>query len=146
MNKIIIILISLINYSCSSQNKKEIDITGNWYNDTEKVEVSYYVEIFIDDESFNIYNEYSGFGGHIDYTMENNILYYIVNDTEKEEKGIVKIIDKSTISIGDGNIILKRINEGLKLEGLLRKNKNEKDYLKFFNERKAIWEKSHKKW
>jgi hypothetical protein len=142
MKSITLVFILLTTFSCNSQNNQEVDITGNWYNDTKKVKVNYYVEVFIDDEAFNVYNEYSGFAGHKDYIIENNLFYYVSQDTLKEKKRYIKFIDKNTISIGNGDIILKRITEGLKLEDLLRNDKPERDYRKFFNERKAIWEES----
>jgi hypothetical protein len=149
MRKVILILILLLNYACNSQNNQKIDITGNWYEDLKKSNASTgsysYVEIFIDDESFYMYYDVAGFGSHLDYVIENNIFYYVFSDTIKKKKGIIKFIDENTISIGNGGIILKRISEGLKLEDMLRKNKPKSDYLKFFNQRKAIWKKAHNK-
>ena len=144
MKKIILVFILLINYSCNSQNEK-MYITGNWYADTQKKDIdNYYIEIFIDDESFNIYHAVAGFSGHIDYIIENNIFYYVFSDNVKKEQGKIKFIDKNTVLIGD-NTLFKRTNEGLKLEDFLRNNKSEDEYLKFFNERKTAWKKNHGK-
>ena len=146
MKKIIIVFILLINYSCNSQNKK-IDITGNWYEDIQKTDSNNYsyTEIFIDDESFNIYHAVAGFSGHIDYIIENNIFYHVFSDNVKKEQGRIEFIDKNTISIGDRDMVLKRITIGLKLENFLRNNESEDEYLKFFNERKTAWKKNHGK-
>jgi hypothetical protein len=124
-----------------------MDITGNWYEDIQKTDSNNYsyTEIFIDDESFNIYHAVAGFSGHIDYIIENNIFYYVFLDNVKKEQGKIEFIDKNTISIGDRDMVLKRITIGLKLEGLLRNNKSEDEYLKFFNERKTAWKKNHGK-
>ena len=145
MKKIILVFILLINYSCNSQNEK-MDITGNWYADTQKKDIdNYYIEIFIDDESFNIYHAVAGFSGHIDYIIENNIFYHVFSDNVKKEQGRIEFIDKNTISIGDRDMVLKRITIGLKLENFLRNNESEDEYLKFFNERKTAWKKNHGK-
>lgn len=67
------------------------------------------------------------------------------SDNVKKEQGRIEFIDKNTISIGDRDMVLKRITIGLKLEDLLRNNKSEDEYLKFFNKRKTAWKKNHGK-
>lgn len=144
--KIIIIIILLINYSCNSQNIKKTDITGNWFNYSMKnAKDIYYVETFIGDKAFHFYDDSFGLKSSQGYVIEGDILFFVDHDNTKTKSGNVKIIDENTISLYSGNVILKRIEKGLKLEDLLRKNKNESDYLKFFNKRRAVWEKSHNK-
>ena len=145
MKKLLILFILLTNYSCLSQKKQKIDITGNWYEDIiTNADNYHYAEIFIDNESFSIYHELSGFSGSIDYVIENNIVYHLSGNNIKKKQGIITFIDKNTISIGD-NIIFRKIDKGLKLEDFLNNNKSESEYLKSFNERKVAWEKSRKK-
>lgn len=124
-----------------------MDITGNWHEDIKKTDSNNYsyTEIFINDESFYMYSAVAVFSGHIDYIIENNIFYYVFSDNVKKKQGKIEFIDKNTISIGDRDMVLKRITIGLKLENFLRNNESEDEYLKFFNERKTAWKKNHGK-
>lgn len=66
-----------------------MDITGNWYEDIQKTDSNNYsyTEIFIDDESFYMYSAVAVFSGHLDYIVENNILYYMFSENTKKAKG-----------------------------------------------------------
>lgn len=140
--KYFVLILSLFLISCTSQ--ETIDITGNWYEDIiTNADNYHYSEIFIDNESFSFYNELAGFSGSIDYVIEHNIVYFLSGNNFKKKKGIITFIDKNTISIGN-TIIFKRIDKGLTLEDFLRNNMSEDEYLKFFNERKASWNKNRK--
>lgn len=146
MKKLVLAL--LITYSCISQNKNEIDIKGNWYTFSIKnVDTSYYTETFIDDIAFHSYDKNFGFKGSLEYLIKDGVLYYVryEKNANKEKNidssGNIEIIDDNTISIHDEMIILKRIEDGLKLEDLLRNNASEEDYLKYFFQRKSKWEK-----
>lgn len=146
MKKIIIIFIILISYSCNSQNNKDIDITGNWYNYSMKnAKNEYYVETFIDENTFYFYDGIYGLKESIEYLIEAGNLYLLDNDNKKVATGNIKIINENTISLYNGNAIFKRIEEGIKLENFLRKNIPESDFSKEFFIRKAIWEKAHNK-
>jgi hypothetical protein len=143
MKSITTVFILLITFFCNSQNNQEMDITGNWFNySTRNTENLYYLEIFIGDKAFHFYDEFSGFKKSQEYIIIDNILYFVNHDNTKENIVSVKLINENTISILKGDLIYKRINEGLKLEDLLRNNKSETNYRKFFNERKAVWEES----
>ena len=147
MQKIIFLLFIGIIFSCNSQSKKDIDIKGNWYTFSIKgTKIIYYVETFIDDKAFHYYDQNFGLKSSMEYVIEDGILYYrryMNNDREKtkESTGNVEIIDDNTISIHNGTIILKRIVDGIQLEDILRKNVPEKNYQKYFYQRKAQWEK-----
>jgi hypothetical protein len=147
MNHIAAFLL-LINFSCNSQSDKRIDIKGNWYNyQNTTSESSYYVETFIDENTFYYFNEFSGLMPEMKYKIEKNILYQMSLDgEEKKYTGKIKIIDKNTFSIiKDGEIIIfKRVVEGLNMEDFLFKDKSEDDYWAAFNKRKLIWEKKAK--
>ncbi|NRA92138.1 MAG: hypothetical protein HRU26_05540 [Psychroserpens sp.] len=143
MNKLAIVLVLIASFSCYSQKKEDIKITGNWYNfKNTKSSNSHYVETFINDNQFFSYDEFSGLSPSIEYEIDNNILYNII-DGERNKSGIIKIIDENTFSLemNNGLIIMKRVTNGLLLEDYLFNKVNEEDYHEFFKERKSDWEK-----
>lgn len=149
MKFITIILFLLTTLSCNSQNAKEIDITGNWYNYLNtSSEYLYYVETFINENTFFYYNEAVGLMPTMKYEISNDTLFLVtIDDNKKLEAAQIKFIDKNTFSFNNNGkkITFKRIVEGLNLEDYLFKNKSESDYRKFFNQRRAIWEKTRNK-
>jgi len=94
--KKVMLLILLINCSCISQSKKELDIKGNWYNfsikdkDRENLD---YVETFIDDQAFHSYNQYFGFQPSMEYVIEDGVLYYIGYMESTDKKKAKKVLE-----------------------------------------------------
>lgn len=137
------IFIIYFTFSCNVQDNYN-DIKGNWYNYAyEKGEMETYVETLITDTNFYLYDENVNLRPNLEYKIENNQLFYITG-TNKEHAGKIKIIDKNTISLHDGKIILKRVSKGLTLEDYLFNNKSEDVYWTSFIERKSEWERLKK--
>ena len=137
MKSITLVFIFLTTFSCNSQNAKEIDITGNWYNylNTSSEDL-YYVEIFINENTFFYYNEAAGLMPTMKYEISYDTLFLVtIDDNKKLEVAQIKFIDKNTFSFNNNGekIAFKRIVEGLNLEDYLFKNKSESDYRKIFN-------------
>lgn len=126
----------IIFISCDSKGQTSIE--GNWVSSSPKIELENYLELYIDSSFITPYSEMVGIHPSIKYSIENDTIYYLFNN-KKIKYGLVKRINDSTFSFHNDSILMKRINNGIKLEDMLLNKQSEKDFRNDFLERKRQW-------
>ncbi|SEL65503.1 hypothetical protein SAMN04488008_104440 [Maribacter orientalis] len=110
--------------NCNSQEINVEDIKGNWRPfSLQKEQTFRYIEIFIDDTTFNYYDYKIGILPKKKFGIKDNSLFLENFKTNQlQEMGTLTILSDSTLRIGeeDGGFILEKINEKPTLEELIK--------------------------
>lgn len=144
MKKNVILLLLLVNFSCSSQESKSNPIKGNWYNlNNQKFDDISYIETFFSDDYFQSYDESGGLMPSRKYSIEGDKIFLVKRDgtVSKSLYGVYKIEgDLLYITANDKTIVLKRIKaKSGTLEDYINEAITEREYWKSFNDRKLEW-------